>query len=302
MSTGAVAFVDSIRCPRCGLIFSGYLKILADGTGNGTCSRCGSTIVQKLEPGYVPQVPLQPYHVHTSHEPRASRHQSLYTQPKQEARLDLRNLLVLPLRPGKALMSLYLSTNLHWAMLVVLVFAAIHAVVGSLITVEMADVLGMSSVDAIEFVVLAALGCIVSIVSFLVFSVASSVAGAELFGGRGSKGATVTLVGYCYPWFVCVSLALLFMFSIGFSGLELRFIDHWTDSEIEQAVVWGTIILTAAVGALIWLLFVAGKAIGVANDLSTAEGALSAVVGAIAAGVLSIVIGAVIRLPLGLTL
>lgn len=187
-------------------------------------------------------------------------------------------------------------------MLMVLIFAAIHAAVGAMITAEMSDVIGMDRVDAFESVILAVLGCIVSLVSFLVFSVVSSVAGSELFGGRGNKGATITLLGYCYPWFVFVSLALLFMFSVGFGDLDLGLVEHWTDSEIRQAIAWGAMILIAAVSMLIWMLYVAGKAIGVANDISTAEGALSAVVGAIAAGVVSIAIGAVVRLPLGLAL
>jgi hypothetical protein len=302
MSAGAVAFSNEIRCPRCGFVSSGYLKIVSDGTGQGTCARCGSTVVQKLDPGYVPQVPAQSYHVHTSHVPRESRYVGLYSTPRQEPRLDLRNLLAIPIRPSKALTTLYTSTDLHWAMLIVLVFAAVHAVLGAVMTADMSDVIGIGSVDAFEGIVIAAIGCIVSLVSFLIFSVVSSVAAAELFGGRGDKGATVTLIGHCYPWLVCLSLALLFLFSVGFGDLELRQIDNWSESDVEHAIVWGAVILMAAVGVLVWLMFIAGKAIGVANDISTAEGALSAVVGAIAAGVVSILVGAVVRLPLGLAL
>ncbi|UCE91979.1 MAG: hypothetical protein JSV90_02235 [Methanobacteriota archaeon] len=302
MSSGVVTFSNAIRCPRCGFVSSGYLTVVSADTGQGTCGRCGSTVIQKLDPGYVPQVSPQPYHVHTSHGPRASRHPGLYSQPRLEPRIDLHSLVTLPFRPGEALRALYTSTDLKCAMSVVLVFAAIHAAIGALITIEMSDAIGAGQMGALEVVALAALGCVVSIVSFLVFSLASSVAGAELFGGRGNKGATVTLLAYCYPWFVGVSLALLLIFSIGFGDLELRLVEEWTESEIEHAIVWGAVILTAAAGSVVWLLFIAGKAIGVANDISTAEGALSAVVGGIAAGVVSIVIGAVVRLPLGLTL
>ncbi len=302
MSPEAVAFSNSIRCDRCGHVASGYLQVGPDGTGHGTCSRCGSPVIQKLEPGYIPQVPAQPYHAHPDRAPDASRYPGLYSQPRAEPRFDVRGLLTLPFRPNRALTTLYLTTSLTHAMVVVLVFVVIHAVLGTAITADMSEVIGFGSVNAFEAFMLAILGCVVSLVSFLVFSVVTSVVAMELFGGRGEKGATVTLVGYCYPWFVFVSLVLMLIFAVGFEGLELSQVTHWSDAEVDKAIVWGVALLAAAIMGLIWLLFIAGKAIGVANDISTGEGAMSALIGCIAAGVVSLLIGTVIRLPIGLAL
>ena len=273
-----------------------------DGTGLGKCARCGACIVQRLDPGYISQVPAQPYHVHLTHSPTESRYPGLYSLPREEPRFNARTLLMLPFRPGKALATLYVSSSLSYAMLIVLVFAVIHAVLGTVITAAMSDVIGIGEVNAFEALVLTVLGCVVSLVSFLIFSVVSSVIAMELFRGRGEKGATVTLVGYCYPWFVLVSLLLLLIFSVGFQGLELGEVANWNDDEIDKAIGWGIALLAAAVAGLVWLLFLAGKAVGVANDISTGEGALSAVIGCIAAGLVSLIIGAMINLPIGLAL
>jgi hypothetical protein len=165
----------------------------------------------------------------------------------------------------------------------------------------MYDVLGMGYIDAFEAGLLASVGLIVAIVSFLIFSVVSSIVASELFGGRGDKGSTVTLIGYCYPWFVCVSLVLLAIFAVGFSGLELGQVENWSDSETARAIAWGMTLLAAAILGLVGLLYISGKAIGVANNISTGEGAMSAIIGAICAGLVSAVVGIVLRLPIGLS-
>lgn len=71
---------------------------------------------------------------------------------------------------------------------------------------------------------------------------------------------------------------------------------------MERAIVWGVVLLASAVLGLTWLLALTGRAVSVANDVSGGEGALSAIIGAIAAGLVSLVVGAVMRLPIGLTL
>jgi len=246
-------------------------------------------------------MPPQPYHAHSTGDRRKSVYTGLYNEPKHAPKLDLRAMLRIPFRPTRALTDLYLSTDLRWTMVLVAVSAIVYSVVSAFVTSEMYDVIGAEYLDAFEAVLLALLGLIVALVSFLIFALVSSIVAAELFGGRGDRGSTVILTGYCFPWFVSVSLVILAIFSLGFSDLELNQMDHWSDAEMTQAIVWGAGLLIAAVMGLIWLLFLAGKAIGVANDLSTGEGAMSAVIGAICAGLVSVVVGAVLRLPIGLS-
>ncbi len=223
-------------------------------------------------------------------------------QPKHAPRLDLRNFFRLLLYPRRSLSELYLSSDLKYAMILVVLSTTIYAVVSAAVTSEMSEVVGLGDANAFELLALGALGWIVAILSFLVFAVVSSLVAQEVFGGRGDKGSTVALAGYCYPWFVMVTLVLLTIFAVGFGGLELSQVQHWGDSEMEHAIVWGAVLLTSAVLGLIWLLAITGRAVSVANDVSGGEGALSVIIGAIAAGLVSLVVGAVVRLPLGLTL
>jgi di/tricarboxylate transporter len=101
---------------------------------------------------------------------------------------------------------------------------------------------------------------------------------------------------------VLVTVALLTMFAVGFSGLELSQVQDWGDAEMERAIAWGALLLVSAILSLIWLLAMTGRAVSVANDISGGEGALSVIIGAIAAGLVSLAVGAVMRLPIGLTL
>ena len=273
-----------------------------DGNGITKCPSCDSTIVQKLEHGYVSQVPphrFAPSGGRASHE---SRYPGLYAQPKHAPKLDLRNFFRLIAYPRRSLSELYLSTGLKYAMFLVILSTTIYAIVSTAVTGEMSEVIGVGDANAFELLVLGALGWIVAIISFLVFAVVSSIVSNEVFGGRGDKGSTVALAGYCYPWFVMVTLVLLTIFAVGFSGLELSQVQHWGDSEMERAIVWGVVLLASAVLGLTWLLALTGMAVSVANDVSGGEGALSAIIGAIAAGLVSLVVGAVMRLPIGLTL
>jgi len=301
MAAGSVVHSRSIRCAKCGLLASGYMQVSGDGNWVSTCPRCGATIVQPPQPGRVAQMPHQPYNTHSAHDLKRSAYPGLYDAPKHAPKLDLRNMLRIPLHPTKALTELHRSTDMRWALVIVILASVLYSVVSALVTTEMYDVIGMGYIDALEAGLLASVGLIVSVVSFLIFSVVSSVAASELFRGRGDKGSTVTLVGYCYPWFVCVSMLILAIFVMGFNSLELSQVNDWSDAEVTRAIAWGAFLLVAAVSGLIWLLFLTGKAIGVANDVSTGEGAMSAVIGAICAGLVSVVVGMVLRLPVGLS-
>jgi len=276
--------------------------VAEDGNGVTKCPSCGSTIVQKLEHGFVSQVPPHRFAPSGGRAPYDSRYPGLYAQPKHASKLDLRNLFRLIAHPRHSLSELYLSTDLKYAMFLVAVSTTIYAVVGAAVTSEMSEVIGVGDANAFELLMLVALGWIVAILSFLVFAVVSSIVSHEVFDGRGDKGSTVALAGYCYPWFVTVTLVLLTIFAVGFGGLELSQVQHWGDSDMERAIAWGAVLLASAVLGLIWLLVLTGRAVSVANDVSVGEGILSAIIGAIAAGLVSLVVGAVMRLPIGLTL
>ena len=120
MSAGSVVYIKSIRCPECGLLASGYMHVTDDGNLASSCPRCGTTIVQMAVPGVVAQLPPQPYHVHTRHDHRQSKHPGLYSQPRSASKMDIGNLLRLPLAPTNALRALFLSTDLKSAMILVL--------------------------------------------------------------------------------------------------------------------------------------------------------------------------------------
>ncbi|MCJ2532802.1 MAG: YIP1 family protein [Candidatus Thermoplasmatota archaeon] len=302
MSAGSIVFSNAIRCGGCGNISSGYLQVAEDGNGVTKCPSCGSTIVQKLEHGFVSQVPPHRFAPSGGRAPYESRYPGLYAQPKHAPKLDLRNFFRLIAHPRHSLSELYLSTDLKYAMFLVVLSTTIYAVVGAAVTSEMSEVIGVGDANAFELLMLAALGWIVAIISFLVFAVVSSIVSHEVFDGRGDKGSTVALAGYCYPWFVAVTLVLLTIFAAGFGGLELSQVQHWGDSDMERAIAWGAVLLASAVLGLIWLLVLTGRAVSVANDVSVGEGILSAIIGAIAAGLVSLVVGAVMRLPIGLTL
>ena len=301
MSAGSVVYSKSIRCPECGLLASGYMHVTDTGTLTSSCPRCGAKIQQQPAPGTVAQLPPQPYHAHTRHDHRQSKHPGLYSQPKSSPKLDLGNLLMIPFRPTAALRALFLSTDMKSAVMLVLLIAIIYSVFAAFVTAEMSDVLGMEQANAVETMALAVLEIVIALVSFLIFSLVSAMIASSLFGGRGDMGATTSLLGYCYPWFVVVSAILMLIFVGGFSGLEFSQVEHWTNRELEDAIVWGIALLAAAVAGLIWLLILAGKAIGVANNVSTGEGAMSALIGAIVAGLVSLATGVVIRLPVGLS-
>jgi hypothetical protein len=113
---------------------------------------------------------------------------------------------------------------------------------------------------------------------------------------------TLTLIGYCYPAYVLLSLLLLSLFNIGFQGLDLAQVQDWTQQELDQAIAAGAALVTVAFIGLVWLLWVVSKGISVANDISTGEGAMTSIMAVIIAGVVFILVGAVMRLPMGLSL
>lgn len=301
MSSGSVVFANSIRCPACGATTSGYLQVLGGGKGRAVCPRCGAAIVQDVPAGAVHQVPPQSFVEPGQTHARRSLYAWLYATPKGPARFCPLEVLRLAYSPTKAFSRLYLCAGLRQALLMVVLLAVLSNVVSVVVTESMAEVIGYSAADALDFALQGAAGVVVTILSLLIFGVVASLASREVFGGRGDRGATITLVSYCYPWFVLLSVVLLSVFAAGFEGLDLNRVQHWTDAEIERAIVYGALMLGILVACFVWLLWVVSKAIGVANDVTAGASSLCAILAAVAAGLVSVVASAFISLPIGLT-
>lgn len=297
----SVVYVHDMTCPSCGFKASGYLQSLGDGTGVTTCPRCGTSIKQQLPAHYVAQIPPSDFHspvhphVHMSHYP------GLYMQPKHAPRLDFADLVRIMFAPARACVSLYLSTNLQRALAIVVLFSILSTVASTLVTADMGEVLGYDTGDVLEVLLQSFVSWVVSLLAFLIFGVAAAVIARNIFGGRGERGATLTLLGYAYPAYVILSVLLLMIFTLGFEGLDMTEVQEWTDEELDQAVVAGGVLLLVAIVGIVWLIWIASRAISVANDISTGEGVLSGILAAIAAGIVYLVVGAVMRLPMGLS-
>src|SRR5512136_1610517 len=268
MADESVVYVHTIVCPQCGLHSSGYLQAIGDGKGLTNCPRCGAAITQPLPAHYVSQIPPVDYnspvhpHVHISHYP------GLYNQPKHAPRLDFADLVRVTYSPTKAFVNLYLSANLERALVLVVAFTLVSVAASVLVTANMGDMFGYTTGDAIEMGLQASMDFVVSILAFLIFGLTASLISKSIFGGRGERSATMTLLGYCYPSYVLLSIVMLIVFRVGFQGLDLSRINDWTNAEIDQALVAGMILTVIAVLGLIWLLLITSKAIGVSNDIA----------------------------------
>jgi len=302
MADESVVYVSSIVCPACGHRSPGYMQVMGDGKLAATCEKCGATVTQPLPDRSVQQLPPAAFvspvhpHVHVRHYP------GLYTQPKHAPRLDLADLFRVGYAPRIAFPSLYLSTNLHRALAIVVVFSVFSALVSSLVTADVGEVLGYSTGDALAVAMQGFVSWAVSILAFLVFAFTAASVAKGVFGGRGEKSSTIMLIGYSYPAYVVLGVLLLLIFTVGFGTLDLTDVQAWTGSELNQAIFWGTMLLLVALFGLLWLLWVVSRAISVANDISMGEAALSTVLSAIAAGIVYVLAGMLMRLPMGLFL
>ncbi len=300
MSVGSVVFVNSVQCPSCGLRTSAYMQVAEGGKGRAACPRCGTVIVQDVPVGSVMQHPPHGFVEPGLTVARPSSYAWLYARSKERPRLCLREVLGIALSPTKAFTRIFTCSDLGHALVVVLVFAILSNVVSVLVTESMADVIGYSASDALGVILQGAAGVVVAILSFLVFGVVAAMAAHEVFGGRGDKGSTLTLVAYCYPWFVLLTVVLLTIFTVGFEGLDLDRVQRWTDSETQRAIVSGAAMLAVALVGFVWLVWSVAKAVGMANDLRTSSAALCAVLAAVAAGIVSLLVGVFIQLPIGI--
>ncbi len=301
MEHGSVVYVHRVRCDSCGLVFAGYLDNLGDGTGSVNCPRCEAKVVQALPARFVEQIPL-PGHEQLGHpHPKESHHPGLYTQPKHPPRLDLKDLLRVAYRPVEAFESLYLSSNLQRGLSLVVLFSLASAMVGTLVTADAGELFGYDTKDALMLGLRGFASWIVTLLAFLVFAVVAAVVAKSLYGGRGERSTTITLVGYCFPAYVLVNLLLLVILTAGFQGLDINNVLTWGAAGERQAWTVAAILIVVALVCLTWLLWIVSRAIGVANDVSGSESVLTAIIAAIAAGIVYLVAGAAFRLPIGLS-
>jgi hypothetical protein len=300
MTSSAVTYSHVILCPRCGHQFSGYLEVEPDRTGKAVCPQCRSTIVQPLPADFVSQIPPEDYgdpahpHIHHTHYP------GLYSQPKQHPRFDFIDLLKILYSPAKAFSNLYLSTDLRRSLAIVLVFSMVSAGASMLVSVDMADIVGYNVRDALQLGLQVFLSWAIMILAFMVFSVLSASISKGIFGGRGERSATMTLVGYCFPAYVFVNVVVLLIFKLGFSGVAVGLQD-FTMSDLREVSAGLMVLVIAAFIGLVWLLVITSRAIGVANDISQGEAGLTAILSIAASGLIFLIVSAVVNLPLGLS-
>ena len=300
MVGSSVVYVHEVTCASCGQKFSGYAQPLGDGSGSTACPKCGAGMTVKLPEHYVVQIPPPGYDSVGHHLARHSHYPSLYIQPKHAPRLDLADLLKIFYSPTKALCSLYLSTNLQRAMAIVLVFSILYAVASTVVTAGMADVIGYDAGDAFQLGIRGVVVWVLSLLAFLIFATVAAVIAKGVFGGRGERGATITLSGYCFPAYVLLAIVLLLIFKLGFEGLDLTRADSWTSGENAQAIRGGVVLLVAAIVGLVWLLWVTSRAVSVANDISMGEAALTTILSSAVAGIVYNIVDRLVSLPLGL--
>lgn len=271
------------------------------GLGKVLCPRCGATIEQRLPPDYIPQIPPADFesaehpHVHHTHYP------GLYGKPKQHPRLDMADLVRILYSPTSAFKRLYLATDMHRAIAIVIVFSMLSVAVSVFVTIDMADLVGYDTRDAIYLGASSAIALLLSIFTFLIFAMTASALAKSMFGGRGERAATITLLGYCFPLYVLVNIIVLAVFRIGLGVVEAGPIWEWTSSELNRASAGVVLLVVVALAGVVWLLVISSKAISVANDISVGEGLLTAVMSATAAGVVYLVVDAIVALPLGLS-
>ncbi len=301
MEHGSVVYVRRVSCPSCGLVFAAYMDNQGDGTGVVNCPKCEVRVVQQLPPHHVDQIPIPGHDASHTHL-RASHHAGLYTQPKYSQGLDLRDLGRVVYQPSRAFEALYLSTNLQRSLSLVILFSLASAAAGTAVTAGTGQFFGYDTKDQLLLLFRGLAGWVVTLLAFLVFAVVAAMVAKGIYGGRGEKGATITLIGYCFPAYVLISFVLLVIMAVGFHGIDLTDVSGWSSVELDQVLLAAILLVGVALVGLIWLIWIVSRAISVANDVSGSEGVLTAIIAGIAAGLVYIIAGAAIRLPMGLSL
>lgn len=272
--------------------------MLPNGQGKTVCPKCHADILQALPRHYVQQIPPDDFespsrpHVHHTYHP------GLYDQPKSHPRFHFMDIVRVALSPKKAFMRLYLTTDLQRSLAIVTVFSMLLVALSVLVSVDMAEVIGYDAGDTVQFGGHVFFAWVLSILTFMIFSIVASALSKSVFGGRGDRSSTIALVGYCFPAYVLVSAVLFVIFEFGFESVGFVPLDEWGAEELRQVTIGVLVLVIAAFVGLAWLLILASRAISVANDISLGEGALTAILSASAAGVLYLIVQSAMSLPL----
>ena len=298
MTLGTVAYSEEIKCRFCGHVFSGYYAVLSNGQGKTVCPKCSTDIVETLPERSVHQIPPASYESPSHPRVHHIHYQDLYDKPKSHPRFHFMDIVRVAYSPEKALMKLYLTSNLQRAMAIVIVFSMVLVAVSVLVSVDMAEVIGYDAGDAIQFAGHVFFAWVISILAFMVLSLSASFISKGVFGGRGDRSATITLIGYCFPIYVLVSFILFIILEFGFESVGFVPLDEWTSEELNRVTAGVVLLFVAALIGMIWLLIITSRAISVANDVSLGEWTLTAILSASAAGLVYLVVESVMSLPL----
>ena len=200
--------------------------------------------------------------------------------------------------PKKTFAKLYLITDMHRALAIVVVFSMVLVGISILVSVDMADVIGYDAGDAIQFGGHVFFAWILAILTFMIFSVSAAAIAKSVFGGRGDRSSTMALAGYCFPVYVLISVTLFLIFEIGFESVGFVPLKDWGEEQLNQVTAGVILLVMVAFVGLVWLLILASRAVSVANDISLGEGALTSVLSASAAGLVYLVVQTFMSLPL----
>jgi len=222
----------------------------------------------------------------------------LYGTPKSHPRFHFMDIARAGLSPSRAFVKLYLTTNMQRAMAIVAVFSIVLVAASVLVSVEMADVIGYDTGDTIQFAGHIFFSWILALLTFMVYSIVAATLAKGVFEGRGDRSSTITLLGYCFPIYVIVSMILFLIFEVGFESVGFMPIGDWTSENLDQVTLGVIVLVIAAFLGLVWLLVISGRAISVANDISLGEGGLTSILSASVAGVIYLIVQSVMSLPL----
>ncbi len=296
MAEGAVVFVQSVTCPACGARSSAYLGIASPTEGTMACPRCGVSSRHSLPQHYVPQVPPAGLASYPGRG-RMAHYPGLYNRPKETPRFDIGGLLRIAVLPSDGFQRLMVRTDFRHSMVVVIVTAFVGTIIAGLVSWSLLDELGYYTSNNLWLAAAEAVSFAVQLLTFFVFSFAGAFLSKGLFNGRGDYASTASLMGYAFVWYTAFSVVA----SVVFAGIRSG-ADSGDYSVVSDSLFALALLFMLVISGLVWLLWVSGRAVSVANDISHGEGALVIIISALIAGVVSIAVSAFVTLPIGISL
>ncbi len=296
MAEGAVVFVRSVACPKCGLRSSAYLSIVSQTEGAAICPRCGAGFRHPLPQHHVLQVPPAGLTDHRGRG-RVTRYPGLYSRPKEAPRFDLGGLMRTAALPSDGFQRLFVRTDFGHAMIVVIMTALVGSIVAGLVSWTLLDELGYYTSNNLWLVVSESMSFSIQIVTFFVFSFSAALISKWMFKGRGDYSATATLMGYAMVWYTAISVSMSVVFATVFMDAISR-----DDPTVTASVIALGLLFVVLIVGLIWLLWVSARAVSVANDISLGEGVLTIIISSLIVGAVTIAVSLFVTLPIGISL